>query len=556
MFYHTGAIFLTDSNEQIFCGNQEFFSHFPELKDYPVPCDFSSFLQKYEKDYSIFRISTNNLDLTAYGKEREIPLPFFQKTQNFQNYLHIYLLVNKSDDFFEKVLEHLHDCVFVCDENGIVLYVNKTFEKYYGIQRNEIIGQMGINFLGNNQCSPSPIPMVLKEKRTITMEQITYVNRKITITAVPVFDENKNIEMIVENSRDITEIGMLKETLKEMSLLTEQYKMAIMQLGDVKPTDKLIANSNSMKKIMENLPRAASVDSTIMLLGESGTGKSNMAKYIHSISKRHEKPFITINCSTIPEQLFESELFGYLPGTFTGANKNGKIGLVELADSGTLFLDEVGELPPLIQTKMLQLIQEHTFTPVGGTKEKSIDIRIIAATNQNLESLVQQKLFREDLYYRLKVIEFHLPPLRERKEDILVLIYHFLNLFDKKYNYSHSLQKETIEILQSYRWPGNIRELSNVIENLVVMVGNKEIVPSDLPPSMYTNENHWRKPNISNIISLKNELEKLEKDIIIEAYKELKSTYKVANVLGISQSQASRKIKKYCQYIDISAELE
>lgn len=548
MFFSNGILFFTDTSNQILFGNQNFFSVFPNLKNDPSLCSLDTFLQAYGKSYNIFQILKNQFSLSAFGQIQS-SLTSIEPFSNLFDQFHIFFASPKNKDFFEKVLEHLHDCVFVCDENGIVLYVNKTFEKYYGIRREDILGKVGINFLDNNQCSASPIPLVLEEKRTITMEQITYVNRKLTITAVPVFDENQNIEMIVENSRDITEIGNLQKSLEQM---TEQYKTAVSHLAHLEKSVKIIANSSSMKKIIENLQRVSSVDSTILLLGESGTGKSNLAKYIHSISSRQDHPFITINCSTIPEALFESELFGYLPGTFTGANKNGKIGLVELADSGTLFLDEVGELPPLIQTKMLQLIQEHTFTPIGATKEKKIDIRIIAATNQNLEKLVAEKKFREDLYYRLKVVEFLLPPLRERPDDLMVMIYHFLNLFDKKYNFSHTLSSETLKVLQAYHWPGNIRELSNVIENLVVMVDDGIIEVSALPPNIYEQVHIYHKPATENITSLKDELEKLEQNIIITAYEDLKSTYKVAQVLGISQSQASRKIKKYLQRIDLT----
>lgn len=393
MFHHLDPLFFTDANNQILSGNQAFFSLFPEIAKESLLCNFQTFQERYCKNYSILRFSAHEFYWSAYGKQIS-SLPD-EDAFSFSQAKYLCLLTPKISDFYEKILEHLHDCVFVCDDCGIVLYVNKTFEKYYGIPRNEIIGRCGINFLGNSQCSASPIPLVLAEKRTVTMEQITYVNRTVTITAVPVFNENQEIEMIVENSRDITEIGHLKGSIEKLSLLAEQYKTAVTQLGNANEMAKIIANSPPMKKIMNNLQRVASVDSTILLLGESGTGKSNIAKYIHSISDRKEHPFITINCSTIPEQLFESELFGYLPGTFTGANKNGKIGLVELADSGTLFLDEVGELPPLIQTKMLQLIQEHRFTPIGGTKEKQVNIRIIAATNQDLEKLVEKSYFEK-----------------------------------------------------------------------------------------------------------------------------------------------------------------
>lgn len=358
----------------------------------------------------------------------------------------------------------------------------------------------------NNQCSASPIPVVINERRAVTMEQTTYINRTVVITAVPVFDKNNKIEMIVENSRDITEIQTLKNSLKEMSILAEQYKTAVVHLEHKERQVDLVANSKAMKKIMSTLKRVSIVDSTILLLGESGTGKTNIAKYIHSISPRKDDPFITINCSTIPESLFESELFGYLPGTFTGANKTGKIGLAEIADGGTLFLDEIGELPLSVQTKLLQLIQEQTFIPIGGTKEKKINIRIITATNQDLKKLVGEKRFREDLYYRLKVVEFFLPPLRERPEDLISLIFYFLNYYDKKYNFSHSFSDESLVILKKYKWPGNIRELSNIIENLVVVVEDAGILPMHLPFYMYSKNEYQYNFALSEISNLNEEI--------------------------------------------------
>ena len=451
-----------------------------------------------------------------------------------------------SEGFYEKVLENLHDCVFVCDTDGTTLYANKALEKFYGIKREEIIGKVGINFYGTNQCSESPVPLVLQTKGTVTMDQTTGVNRTVTITAVPVFGDQNEIEMIVENSRDITEIEHLRGKLKKLTEQAEQIKSAVAHLDYRDENQLIIAQSASMKKIMNGLKRISSVDSSVLLLGESGTGKSNIAKYIHSISHRKDGPFITINCSTIPESLFESELFGYHPGAFTGANKSGKIGLVELAHGGTLFLDEVGELPIQIQVKLLRMIQDHRFIPVGETKEREVDIRIIAATNQDLAALVAEKSFREDLYYRLKVVEIDLPPLRERVEDLSILIYYFLNQYDKKYKFSHSIDPQALELLTKYHWPGNVRELSNVIENLVVVVEEEVIAPHHLPPYMYSKNEYQYNISVDDISDLGEELEKLEKAIIQEAYKKHGTSYKVAAALGISQSQAIRKIRRYC----------
>lgn len=456
------------------------------------------------------------------------------------------------EGFFEEILEHLHDCVFVCDPNGIVLYVNKTFERYYGIRREEITGEQGINFFKNNVCTASPIPIVVEKKKTVTMEQHTYVNRTVVITAVPVFDQQGKIKMIVEDSRDITEIDQLKASLKQEESLKEQYKEAFRQYNAPKKLPQIATASKAMREIMQRLIRISLVDSTILLQGETGTGKTTIAKYIHSISKRREGPFISINCSTIPESLFESELFGYLPGTFTGASKNGKIGLVELANGGTLFLDEIGDMPLQSQTKLLQVVQEHRFLPLGASKERDVDVRIISATHLDLRERVRERKFREDLYFRLKVVEFEIPPLRERLEDLTTLVYAFLNYFDKKYSFSHSISPDVMNCLCQYTWPGNIRELQNLIENLVVVVEDPEIQLRHLPPNIHPPHKDMPRPSQSS--DLKATLEEMERTIILASYDKHKSTYKVAQELGVSQSTVMRRLRKYGALINENAE--
>jgi transcriptional regulator with PAS, ATPase and Fis domain len=296
--------------------------------------------------------------------------------------------------------------------------------------------------------------------------------------------------------------------------------------------------------------RVATVDSTVLILGESGTGKNVLAANIHRMSKRQNGPFININCATIPERLMESELFGYCRGAFTGAEKGGKAGLVELASNGTLFLDEIGEIPLVVQAKLLQLIQEHQFIPIGGNVYKKVDIRIIAATNQNLELLVKEGKFREDLYYRLNVVEIDMPPLRERSEDIIPLLYYFLNKYDSFYKTSHQFNPPSLDILSVYPWPGNIRELEHLVERLVVTIPKTYIQPEHLPQKFLkaqaTIENT---PKISELklqlISKEGSLKETEQKLIIDLYGELKSTYKVAETLKISQSKVSRVIRKY-----------
>jgi PAS domain S-box-containing protein len=452
-------------------------------------------------------------------------------------------------DFYRMILEASHDEIFVSDGKGVTLYCNKTFEKNYGMQRSEMIGKTVWHLTNNGYCDHSPIPMVIQKKKEITMDQETATGRKLIITATPVIDSSGEIEMIVENCRDITEIEKIKIKLEKTTRQMEMYKTEVESLKkrEMKFSDNMITKSKKMQGIVDLVHRISNIDCTILILGESGTGKTAMAQYIHRNSSRKNNPFITINCAAISPTLLESELFGYVSGAFTGAKKEGKIGLVELADGGTLFLDEIGEIPIDLQSKFLQLIQDHKFTPIGGVKAKTIDIRIISATNQNLSDLVKKKIFREDLYYRLKVLDIEIPPIRERREDIEALIYYFLEKYNEKYDLNHELSSECIEIMLRYPWQGNIRELQHVIEQLVITASHKFIEAYDLPAYIYMEFGKDFKTGFDTAISLDSALEEVEKELITKAYMHFGSSYKVANALGISQSKASRLIRKYIE---------
>ncbi|MCP8371498.1 sigma-54 interaction domain-containing protein, partial [Clostridioides difficile] len=236
-----------------------------------------------------------------------------------------------------------------------------------------------------------------------------------------------------------------------------------------------------MRPIINTVNHVSKTDVSVLLLGESGTGKSSLARYIHHNSNRSNGPFITINCATISPQLLESELFGYTSGAFTGASTKGKVGLVELANGGTLFLDEIGDIPQNLQAKFLQLIQDRTFTPVGSLKNKKVDIRIISATNADLVSKVKEKKFREDLYYRLNVIEIKLPPLRERRDNLVEIIKYYFNRYSSDFNLNKTISKEAMDAIANYRFPGNIRELQNIIQKILLTCTDNHIIIDDLP---------------------------------------------------------------------------
>ncbi|MGL5749463.1 MAG: sigma-54 interaction domain-containing protein [Paraclostridium sp.] len=354
--------------------------------------------------------------------------------------------MNYPKDFFKRILEASHDEIWVCDKNGSTLYCNKAFEDNYGFNRDEILGKTAMFLSESGYSNQTPIPIVLQTKSKVSMEQKTKTGKSLIITATPVLDSNKYIEFIVENCRDISELNNIKNKLASTKEQMKKYKDTIDSL--CKPNN-LIYNDihikgEKMRSILEISNNVAQTDVSVLLLGESGCGKSTLAKYIHSKSNRSNGPFITINCSTISSNLLESELFGYTPGAFTGTSSKGKLGLVELANGGTLFLDEIGDIPQDLQPKFLQLIQDKTFTPVGSIKSKTADIRIISATNIDLLESVSKRKFREDLYYRINVVELNIPPLRERTEDLSELIYYFWNKYSSLYNLNKNISDEAI----------------------------------------------------------------------------------------------------------------
>lgn len=440
-------------------------------------------------------------------------------------------------DFFERIVESSHDEIFVCDKDGYMIYCNKAFESNYGIDREDMIGKTAMFLNEAGYSNQTPIPSVVKHKKKVSMEQKTITGKTLIITATPVFDENGDIEFIVENSRDISELNSIKEKIK----LYENTISSFNKSQSLIYNDTTIKGS-SMKSILEIAKNVAKTNVNVLLLGESGCGKTTLAKHIHLNSKRARKPFITINCSTISPNLLESELFGYEGGAFTGANSKGKIGLVELANEGTLFLDEIGDIPKELQSKFLQLIQDKTFTSVGGVKTKKVDIRFISATNVDLINSINQKKFREDLYYRINVVELKIPPLRDRKEDLLELIFHFFKKYSNIFNLDKSMSTEVINVLLNYNYPGNMRELENIIQNILVTSSSDYIELHHLPKSVLHHVD-FVKDEENN--SLDNLMENYEKLLICKYYKNNPSSYKLAKALNISQSKASRLIRKY-----------
>ncbi|MGA9174620.1 MAG: sigma 54-interacting transcriptional regulator [Thermoactinomyces sp.] len=445
----------------------------------------------------------------------------------------------------EMILRSFQDDLLVTNTDGIILKVSEATGSIYGVESSELYGKSVYDLEKEGLFTPLATPMVIKEKKKITFVQTTKQGRKLLVTGVPVFNENNELVRIASYSHDITELLNLKEYIQAMKEEIERVKSELDQLRNQHVLENgIIANSEAMKKVILTARKAAEVDVNIVLLGESGVGKSHLARLIHQTSPRKQGPFIEVNCGAIPESLFEAEFFGYEAGAFTGAHRNGKVGLAELAEGGTLFLDEISELSLLNQVKLLKFIQEKQFYRVGGTKLRKVDCRLIAATNQDLKTAVENKTFREDLYFRLNVVPISIPPLRDRKEDILPLIDYYLQFFMKKYNCTKKLDGAVIQRLIYHEWRGNVRELVNLLEQLVVMSPSPLITYEDLPPNFQTKRDQTPAMDEENL-TLAEILAKVEKRILIKAKQQHKTTAKIAKAIGISQPSVVRKLKKY-----------
>ncbi len=446
----------------------------------------------------------------------------------------------------EAIFNSSYDEIFVTDCEGKTLRVNKACERFYGVKAEEIVGK-SVWELEKLGFFTSPItPQVVKEKKRVTSIQNTKGGQKIIVTGNPVFDENGNVVRIVTNSRDITELSELRQRLEETEKLMDNYRTEIAQLRRERlESVQLISSSPTMKSILDIVEKVAGVDSTVLIEGESGVGKGVIASKIHQLSRRSRDPFITVNCGAIPENLIESELFGYEGGAFTGAKKEGKKGLFELANNGTVFLDEIGELPINLQVKLLHVIQEKRLMRVGGNDYINVNVRIIAATNRNMQRLITERKFREDLYYRLNVVPLIIPPLRHRKEDIPLLIDYFLEAFCEKYELSKKISPETREVLAMYTWPGNVRELENLVERLVVTVDSAEILPVHLPEYFSHVGASAEKVFVLDICPLKNLIEEAERQLLRKAFIKYRNTYRIAEALEVNQSTIVRKIHRY-----------
>ncbi len=442
----------------------------------------------------------------------------------------------------EAVIESMFDGLYVTDGQANTLRLNQGFERIMGITHEQCVGRNMADLVKEGVFSRSGTLAALETGTRASLTLTASTGKEALVTSNPIYDDEGNIIMVVTNVRDITELNELQRTLERIAGLQELYKTELQQMK-LENSRNLVMTSVKMKELVNMVIRVAAVDSTVLIQGESGVGKDLIAEIIHSNSNRKEGPFIRVNCGAIPENLLESELFGYEAGAFTGASKTGKVGLFELARGGVLFLDEIGELPLNLQVKLLRALQDREISRVGGVHPIKVDSRIIAGTNRDLLEMIEKGQFRLDLFYRLNVIPINVPPLRERQEDIPVLMNYFLNVFNQKYQMRKRLDNSVYNCLVEYSWPGNVRELENLMERLVVTSINSIINIKDLPANIKTTAAVAQVGE--RLLPLKQAVENTERALLETAFTRYRSSYQVARVLQVNQSTVVRKAQKY-----------
>lgn len=440
------------------------------------------------------------------------------------------------------ILDNITDAVFIDDKDGFCIWCNKSCEELYNISIDDVRGKHVDVLERTGIFSPSVTKRVLEELREITIIHENRYGKKLLTTGMPIFDDDGSILKIITTSRDITQLTVSNDN-------TDITPTPLINVNDIHDMDMdfddtdIIAESTAMQNVMSLTKKLATVNSTVLITGESGVGKGLIARLLHEEGNRSEGPFITVNCGAIPESLIESELFGYVPGAFTGSRAEGKRGLFEAAQHGTIFLDEISELPLNMQVNLLRVIQEREITPVGGVESIPINVRIVSATNKSLRELVKQGKFREDLFYRLNVVPINVPPLRDRPEDLLPLIQSNLIKCNEKLNENKTISPDALAMLFKYPWPGNIRELQNIIERLTITTNGSTIDEDNLP--LFLKQEATINANVNVNLSLAEAMEKAEKAILEKALADYGSTRAMARALQVSQPTIVRKLHKY-----------
>lgn len=456
----------------------------------------------------------------------------------------------KSKEFYkfcDAVFGKLPIPVDVLDQNGVLIYINKAFCDFLGKTKEQLHGQVVSHVEKTSRFLDT-----LESRQAEIAWRHTFSNgREAIVHRIPIIDDDGSLSggfgMVL-----FEDLAAMQEVMDRYKVLDKElrlYKSTIARLNSAKYTlNNIIGDSPAISNCKNKVKKIARVNLNVLIFGESGVGKELFAHSIHNESSRNDQPFVGINCSAIPENLIEAELFGYEEGSFTGAKKGGHIGKFQLANGGTIFLDEIGEMPLHMQAKLLRVLQEREVQPIGSKTPVKIDVRVICATHRNIKEMVEKGEFREDLYYRLNVLTLEIPPLRERKTDIPDLVDKFLGKFYKETGMYRRMPENCLKILQNYNWPGNVRELRNIVEKVSVNAEDVDITEDDFPSSMLkqTGKVNNIVDNMSQSTGLKEILDSVEKEVIIKALKECNNNKsEVAKKLNIPRASLYRKIEEY-----------
>lgn len=454
---------------------------------------------------------------------------------------------DKKEDLniYKKALEVVPMPVIMVAPDDHILFINKSYCDFLGITQKYAIGRHIYEVIENSR-----MPLIMKTQKVEYADRHKYINGKakgkeIIVHWIPIVENGVTVgsfAMLAFTS--IADLTALAEKNQRINSELNYYKLKMLELQSSKYSlENIVGSSMAIRELKEEIIKVAQVRQTVLITGESGVGKELIAHSIHNCSERHDRMFVRVNCAAIPENLFESEFFGYEAGSFSGASKSGKVGMFELANNGTLFLDEIGELPLFMQSKLLRVLQEKELTRIGGHKTIAIDVRIIAATNRNLEKMIQEEKFREDLYYRINILNIKAPSLREHLEDIPELIPGMLEDLYKENGVKKTMAKEVYPILQKYSWPGNVRELNNILSKMYYMSNDDEITTEDIP--LHIIRGTAMKKADLKAEGLDQMVEAMEKRMVLQTLKQTDyNLTKTAEVLQISRPRLYRIMKK------------
>ncbi len=444
----------------------------------------------------------------------------------------------------QTIFDSSSDGIWVTDGDGVVLDINRASEKLNGLNAATLRGQSVRNMLERGLIDDSVTMRVQQTKRQQTIIQnIKKTGKQLLVTGTPAFNDKGELFLVIANERDITDLNTLQESLEQARKAQEKVQRELDGLTMLEyERGGVVAESKSMRRVLMTCLKLAQLEATtLLLLGESGTGKGLLAKFIHKSGPRKEKPFISVNCAALPDTLFEAELFGYEKGAFTGALETGRVGLMELAGDGTLFLDEVGEISPSGQAKLLKALDEREFLPLGSNKPRPLECNIIAATNRDLKAMAESKKFRDDLLYRLKTFTVSIPPLRDRREDLFELVTLLLKQNNERYNTHKRITPRFLDKLQQYPFPGNVRELMGLIRQGVVM--SDDTVLDDFLDDQIGSKTE--RQDAEETTSLTAAVDAVEREMLIKARAVCHGTREMAAYLGISQPTVVRKLKRH-----------